>query len=76
MQIQFIFPKKPSGFNLTLVEYRVSVRHLMKNEKNGFKKFEKKGIKACLLVSKDYIKSPSVPAMSARSSRCYLLAIY
>lgn len=27
-------------------------------------------------MSKDYIKSPSVPAMSARSSGCYLLAIY
>lgn len=25
---------------------------------------------------KDYIKSPSVPAMSARSSGCYLIAMY
>jgi len=56
MQIQFIFPKKPSGFNLTLVEYGVSVGHLMKNEKSGFK-ILKKDSKACLLAGKDYVVS-------------------
>lgn len=47
----------------------------MKNEKSGFKK-SKKGSKACLLVGKDYLKSPSVPPVSARFSGCYLIAIY
>lgn len=75
MQMQFVFPKKPCGFNFTLVEYQVSVGHLMKYEKSGFKNL-KNGSKACLLVVKNYIKSPSVPAMSARSSGCYLIAMY